>query len=120
MSCRRAQCGRRPCPPWVDRLVAIVDRNGLQITGRTEDIVRLEPLADRWRSFGWEVEEVDGHDIGQLITVLRSAPRRPGRPTVILARTVKGKGIPFVEGRAQSHFGRLGERQRARSIAALG
>jgi transketolase len=103
----------------LDRLVAIVDRNGLQITGETEEVIQLEPLAERWRSFGWAVREVDGHDLHSLLAELGSVPAEPGRPTVVIARTVKGKGLPFVEGRRESHYVRLGERQQQRALAVL-
>lgn len=103
----------------LDRLVAVVDRNGLQITGSTEDAVGLEPLADRWRAFGWTVLEVDGHDTEALRAALGGAPRVPGRPTVVLASTVKGKGLPYVEGQARSHYARLAGRQHKRALAVL-
>ncbi|HEX8007975.1 MAG TPA: transketolase, partial [Trebonia sp.] len=76
-----------------DNLVAIVDRNGLQLTGATEQIAPLEPLADRWRSFGWAAREVDGHDHGALVDALSSAPWAAGRPSVLVASTVKGQGV---------------------------
>jgi transketolase len=101
----------------LDNLVAIVDRNGLQITGPTEDTVRLEPLADRWRAFGWAVREVDGHDPGALGEAFR--PNKPGRPAVVIAHTVKGHGLPSVQGRRESHYVRLGERQHSRALAVL-
>ncbi|WP_394823043.1 transketolase [Pendulispora albinea] len=96
----------------LDNLVAIVDRNGLQITGPTEQTVRLEPLVERWRSFGWMVHDVDGHDIDRLKDVLSSSqpPNTPGTPTVLVAKTVKGKGIAAVEGTLKSHFARLRKR----------
>ncbi|WP_137992781.1 transketolase [Streptomyces vilmorinianum] len=103
----------------LDRLVAIVDRNGLQITGSTEATAGLEPLADRWRAFGWNVLQVDGHDTRQLYAALGDAPRVPGRPTVVLARTVKGKGLPQVEGQARSHYARMAGRQHKRALAVL-
>jgi transketolase len=104
----------------LDHVVAIVDRNGLQITGRTEDTVALEPLADRWRSFGWAVREVDGHDLGALRSGLSDLPAQAGKPTVLIARTVKGRGLAFVENRRESHFARLSPRmyQRARNALA--
>ncbi|GAB3473990.1 transketolase [Amycolatopsis cihanbeyliensis] len=102
----------------LDRLVAIVDRNRLQITGETGEVCDLEPLADRWRAFGWRVREVDGHDVEELTEVL-SAPPEPGTPTVVIAHTVKGKGLPFVEGQTRSHYARLGERQHRQALAAL-
>jgi transketolase len=102
-----------------DRLVVIVDRNGLQLTGRTEDISPLEPLADRWRAFGWCVRETDGHDQAALAEALGTAPWQPGQPSVLLAETEKGHGIPFIAGRPASHYATLGERAQARTRAAL-
>lgn len=102
----------------LDNLVAIVDRNGLQITGTTEEVLGLDPLADRFSAFGWTAREVDGHDIGALRAALRTAPV-PGRPTVIIAHTVKGRGISFIEGQTRSHYARLGETQKKRALSAL-
>ncbi|MFJ9418684.1 transketolase [Streptomyces sp. NPDC101227] len=102
----------------LDGLTAFVDRNELQITGGTEQVVRLEPLADRWRAFGWNTYEVDGHDLDALRGVLHAAPE-PGKPTMVIARTVKGKGLPFVEGQARSHYAKLSDRQRQRALNAL-
>jgi transketolase len=101
----------------LDNLVAIIDRNGLQITGRTEDTVGLEPLADRWRAFGWAMREVDGHDRDALREA--TTAREPGRPTVVIAHTVKGHGLPSLQDRTESHYLRLGERQHARALAVL-
>ncbi|MCL6572444.1 MAG: transketolase [Bacillus sp. (in: Bacteria)] len=87
----------------LDNLVAIIDRNRLQITGSTEDVMGLEPLGDKWRSFGWEVVEVDGNDIEQLVKVFATTPRVAGKPTMIVANTVKGKGISFSENQVAWH-----------------
>jgi transketolase len=103
----------------LDRLVAVVDRNGLQLTGRTESICPLEPLAEKWRSFGWAVQEVDGHDLAAVVPALASAPWRPGSPSLLLAHTVKGQGIPMVADRVQSHYATLSPRMHARARAAL-
>jgi len=81
----------------LDNLIAIIDRNKLQITGSTEDVMALEPLPDKWRSFGWEVIEVDGHDVEQLVDVFSHTPSVEGKPTMVIANTVKGKGISFAE-----------------------
>lgn len=102
----------------LDQLVAVVDRNRLQITGSTEDVMGLDPLADRFRSFGWTAHEVDGHDMAALRDVLRRPPV-PGRPTVVIANTVKGRGISFIEGQTRSHYARLGETQKKRALSAL-
>lgn len=87
----------------VDNLVAIVDRNGLQIDGWTCDVMELEPFNKKWQSFGWRVIEVDGHDFTQLINAFVRAERVKGQPTVIIARTTKGKGVSFMENNADFH-----------------
>ncbi|MEU9860969.1 transketolase [Streptomyces sp. NPDC047971] len=102
----------------LNSLTAVVDRNGLQITGGTESVNSLEPLADRWRSFGWRVVEADGHDTEALTTAL-TLPADLDRPTVIIAHTVKGKGVPFIEGQAKSHYARLSGRQHQRALNAV-
>jgi transketolase len=103
----------------LDRLVAVVDRNGLQLTGATDGIAPMEPLADRWRSFGWAVRDVDGHDPEELAEHLGSAPWEPGKPSVLIARTVKGQGLPFLAGRSASHYVTLSPRNHARAVRAL-
>ncbi|MFI7013101.1 transketolase [Streptomyces sp. NPDC050164] len=103
----------------LDRLVAVVDRNGLQLTGSTEGIAPMEPLADRWRSFGWAVRDVDGHDPNQLADHLGATPWEPGKPSVLIARTVKGQGLPFLAGRSASHYVTLSPRNHARAVRAL-
>lgn len=100
------------------RLTAVVDRNGLQISGSTEMVGALEPLADRWRAFGWRVVEADGHDTEALTAALTLAPD-PHRPTVLIAHTVKGKGVPRIEGQARSHYAKLSRRQELQLLKAL-
>ncbi len=78
-------------------LTAIVDRNGLQIDGSTEKVMHLEPLADKWKSFGWNVLACDGHDFNDIIQAIRTAGTSGNKPTVIIAKTVMGKGIPSIE-----------------------
>jgi transketolase len=102
-----------------DNLVAVVDRNGLQLTGGTEAISPMEPLAERWRSFGWQVREVDGHDHEALSEALGSAPWTAGRPSVVIARTVKGYGLPYAAGRTNTHYATLTPRAAARAHRAL-
>jgi len=82
-------------------LTAIVDRNRLQQGARTEDTNRLEPLVDKWRAFGWEVIEADGHDIAGLFEILSA--RGTDRPRCLIARTIKGKGVSFMEDRVEWH-----------------
>jgi len=81
----------------LDNLVAIVDYNKLQITGKTSDICRTDPLRDKFTAFGWEVREVDGHSISGLTEVFSLAPFKAGTPGLIIAHTIKGKGVSFIE-----------------------
>jgi transketolase len=87
----------------LDNLTAIVDRNRLQQGDGTERTVALEPLADRWRSFGWAVVDVDGHDHAALARTFDSLPLETGRPSCVIARTVKGRGVSFIEDRVEWH-----------------
>jgi len=87
----------------LDSLVAVVDRNHYSMDGPTEEILPLEPLADKWRAFGWAATEVDGHDIGALMEAFAGLPLSEGRPSVVIARTVKGRGVSFMEGKAEWH-----------------
>lgn len=80
-----------------DNLVAIVDRNGMQQTGASDAVLPLEPLADKWRAFGWATFEIDGHDWGAIFDALDAAVAVEGRPAVIIARTVKGYGVSQIE-----------------------
>jgi len=87
----------------LDNIVAIVDRNCLQLDGRTCDIMAIEPLAEKWRSFGWHAVEIDGHDLEQILAALEEARTVKGKPTVIIARTTKGKGVSFMENNVDFH-----------------
>lgn len=104
----------------LDNVVAIVDRNGVQEDGPTEKIMALEPFADKWRAFGWEVVEVDGHDLEALRGPLHEVPFRSGKPSVLIAKTVKGKGVSFAENTNAWHYGKLSLEQRAQAMAELG
>ncbi|MFA5860643.1 MAG: transketolase, partial [Candidatus Thermoplasmatota archaeon] len=87
----------------LDNLVGILDRNGLQIDGPTEEIMSVEPVPERWRAFGWNVLEIDGHDYEEIIGAFEKAQRVAGKPTMIVAHTVKGKGISYMEGTLSFH-----------------
>ena len=87
----------------LDNLVAIIDYNKLQSYGPTDYVLPLEPLADKWRSFGFAVEELNGHDVGALRNALHKIPLAAGRPTAIICHTVKGKGLPAAESNADWH-----------------
>ena len=88
----------------LDNLIAIVDRNEFQANLRTEDLIPLEPLTHKWAAFGWNVDTTDGHDFNALETTFRAMRADAGRPTAIIARTVRGKGLPSIEGRADRWF----------------
>ena len=85
-------------------LIGIVDRNRFMIDGETEDVMPLEPFADKWRAFGWEVVEVDGHDFDQLDEALAKAWAATDVPVLILAHTIKGKGVDFMENNVVYHY----------------
>lgn len=89
------------------RLLAIVDRNRLTMDGLTEDEAPLEPLADKWQAFGWRVLRCDGHDHAALLAALAPADDEECRPTLVIADTVKGRGVDFMENQAKWHYGAL-------------
>jgi len=88
----------------LSNLVAVVDDNGQQAMGRTRDIMDLSPLAEKWRAFGWEAREVDGHSPAELRAALRGAGGGEGRPRAVVARTISGKGVSFMEGKVDWHY----------------
>jgi transketolase len=88
----------------LDNLVVIVDYNQIQSLGRVSEVLDLEPFAAKWRAFRWAVREVDGHDIDALTTTLGGVPFEPGLPSCVIARTVKGKGVSFMEDRLLWHY----------------
>lgn len=87
----------------LDNLVAIVDNNGQQIDGWNRDVMNLDPFNKKWQAFGWHVIEVDGHDLARLITAFDRAKLVKGKPTVIIAHTIKGKGVSFMENNPDFH-----------------
>lgn len=89
----------------LDNLCAIVDKNGLQITGATKDVCSTDPLDKKWEAFGWAVKEVDGNDIAALKDVLLSIPFEEGKPSVVIAHTTKGKGVSYMENQLKWHHG---------------
>lgn len=86
-----------------DNLIAIIDRNKLQLDGPTEKIISLEPLSDKWEAFGWNVIDIEGHNFRELLAAFDKAKQTKGHPTVIIAHTVKGKGVSFMEGAVGFH-----------------
>ncbi len=101
------------------RLTAIVDRNRLTMDGMTEALVPLEPLVEKWRAFGWRALACDGHDFAAIAGALASAIADETRPTVVIADTVKGKGVDFMEGVAKWHYGGLDATDYARALACV-
>jgi transketolase len=88
----------------LDNLLVFVDRNRLQISGPTVEVMSYEPLDRRWESFGWEVRTIDGHDMRRIVACAESAPFVPGKPSVVIADTVKAKGLSFAENKVEFHY----------------
>jgi len=101
-------------------LTAIVDRNGVQNDGRVADIMSQEPLADKWRAFGWNVQQIDGHDQKAVIAALERASFATDGPSVVIAETVKGKGVSFMEGNYVWHGKAPNAEERERALAEIG
>jgi len=103
----------------LDNLMCIIDRNFIQIDGSTEDIMPLEPLGDKYRSFNWEVFEVDGHDMAAILETIEKAKLVKGKPTVIVANTIPGKGVSYMEGDYTWHGKPPNKEQAAIALAEL-
>lgn len=103
----------------LDNLVGIVDRNRLQISGNTENVMTLESLSDKWRAFGWEVKEIDGNNIMEVVEALKAVPFKSGKPNLIISNTVKGKGVSFMENVAKWHHGVPSSEQYEQAIKEL-
>jgi len=87
----------------LDKVTAIVDCNGMQLSGWTRDIMNLEPFTRKWQAFGWHTIDIDGHDFDQILSACQRAEKMKNKPTVIIARTVKGKGVSFMENNVAFH-----------------
>jgi transketolase len=103
----------------IDNLTAMIDRNYLQIDGPTEKVLRLESVHDRWSSFGWNVIEVDGHNIGKILKALEKADAHKRQPTVLILETTKGKGVSFMENNVDFHGVPPNEMERNQAIKEL-
>ncbi|MCL2059426.1 MAG: transketolase [Oscillospiraceae bacterium] len=103
----------------LDNIVGIVDKNNMQATGFTRDRFLTDPLAEKWSGFGWHVIEVDGHDAGALLDAFDEADTVVGKPTALIANTIKGKGISFAENNAAFHNGALTPEQYAIALSEL-
>jgi len=104
----------------LDNLIAIVDYNKIQAFGMVKEVLDLEPLADKWRAFRWTVREIEGHDYKQIDDVLTSVPFEAGKPSVVIANTVKGKGISFMENQLAWHYKSPDHDQLAQALIELG
>ncbi len=103
----------------LDNLTAFVDFNGLQISGRVQDVMNFTPIAEHFAAFGWAVKDIDGHDMAQVVETLDSLPLEEGKPNLIVAHTVKSKGLSFAEGKAAYHFWTPKDDELPRAIAEV-
>ncbi len=103
----------------LDNLTAILDRNGLSIDGRYQDVMNQEPLADKWRAFGWEVREIDGHNMSEVMSALTSVPFASPRPSIVIAHTIKGKGLSFAENQKLWHYANIDQATLDRALEEL-
>lgn len=101
-------------------LTAIIDHNKISQSGRVEDLIRVDPLGDKWRAFGFEVREFDGHDMAQVVDALDAVPLDTDRPTALIAHTVKGKGVSFAENTYLWHSNNVNDQTYERALGELG
>ena len=104
----------------LDNMIAFLDYNGLQIDGPNEKVMNIGPIVDKFKSFGWNVIEIDGHDFDQIFAALDMAKETVGKPTMIIAKTIKGKGISFMENEASWHGTAPSDSDLERSLFELG
>jgi len=104
----------------LDNLVAIVDYNKIQSLGTVKEVMELDPFADKWRSFGWAVREVDGHNLEAIEAILSNLPYEVGKPSCLIAHTIKGKGVSFMENRLLWHYRSPQGEEYAAALAELG
>lgn len=103
----------------LDNLVCIVDRNQIGVDGFTEELMGLEPLAQKFQDFRWQAREIDGHDMDQVVATLKAVPFAPGFPSAVIANTIKGKGVSFMENNHHWHFGVATKEQAEAALAEL-
>lgn len=104
----------------LDNLCLIIDNNGLQVDGYVKDVMPVEPLKDKWEAFNWNVILVDGHDMGSLQSAFKKAKQAKGIPSVIIAKTIKGKGVSFMEDQCSYHAGCTNEEQTCQALDEIG
>jgi len=103
----------------LDNLIVIIDRNKLQGLGKNNEIINTEPLEEKWNAFGWSTKIINGHNIEQITKVLESVPFQKGKPSLIIANTIKGKGVSFMEDRIEWHYKSPDEEQSKRAIMEI-
>ena len=104
----------------LSNLTAIIDFNKICQSGRVDEVIGVDPLADKWRAFGWEVREIDGHNMEEVVDTLDALPLSPDRPTALIAHTVKGKGVSFAENTYLWHSNSVNDEIYATALAELG
>lgn len=104
----------------LDNITAILDYNGLQIDGENDEVLKINPIDEKWKSFGWNVIKIDGHDIDQILEAFDRAEENTGSPTIIIASTIKGKGVSFMENQAGWHGKAPSEEQLKAALMELG
>jgi transketolase len=103
----------------LDNLIGIIDYNKLQAFGKTKDVLDLEPLKEKWTSFGWQVKEIDGHNFNQIEKVLSKTPFKKNKPSIVIAHTIKGKGISFMESKLEWHYKSPSEKEYISALKEL-
>jgi transketolase len=103
----------------LSNLVAIVDNNGQQALGKTKEVIDLSPLGEKWRAFGWNVHEVNGHSVPELESTLRGLDTESGPPNVVIANTISGKGVSFMEGKVEWHYMPLSDEQYVQAMREI-
>ncbi len=104
----------------LNSLTAIIDHNKIGQSGRIDELIRLDPLGDKWRSFGWEVREIDGHNMADIVDTFDAVPLHEDRPTAVIAHTVKGKGVSFAEDTYLWHSNSVDDEIHAKALSELG
>lgn len=103
----------------LDNLIAIIDCNKLQAMGKTKEIIDLEPLTEKWQAFGWEVKEINGHNFKEIIEALEVLPFQSGKPSCLIANTIKGKGVSFMESQPEWHDKHPDEKEYQKALKEL-
>ena len=103
----------------MDNLIAIVDYNKIQSLGSVKEVLDLEPMAKKWQAFGWAVREINGHDLKDIDDALMSVPYEAGKPSAIIAHTIKGKGVTFMENELAWHYKSPNAEQLLKALAEL-